>query len=157
MHFIYEIFDKTIRDRPQDRYQSTTELLRAIDAVIERVQLKTHALNISLRQHCVFCGVGAYQFGSPSVNSLQDIRNNCGKYAGMLARCPALRGSATTCEEVDSSLPLSMPTDATPMFLHKKSSRSLPQSNYELGDLRHRIRRTPPIQRRAPAVGFKSP
>ncbi len=33
MHFVYEIFDKTITVRPQDRYQSAADLLYALDTV----------------------------------------------------------------------------------------------------------------------------
>lgn len=66
MHFVYELFDKTITERPQDRYQSAADLLYALDTVIERVQLKAHVLKPSLRQHCMFCVIGEYQ---PSLGS----------------------------------------------------------------------------------------
>jgi serine/threonine protein kinase len=65
MHFVYEIFDKTITERPQDRYQSAAALLYALDTVIERVRQNAHVLNPTVRQHCIFCGVGEYRM-SPS-------------------------------------------------------------------------------------------
>ena len=79
MHFVYELFDKTITERPQDRYQSAADLLYALDTVIERVQLKAHVLKPSLRQHCMFCVVGEYQpsRGSGS-NDFLFFCNNCG-------------------------------------------------------------------------------
>lgn len=61
MHFVYELFDKTIKERPQDRFQSAADLLYALDTVIERVQLKAHLLKPSTRQHCMFCVVGEYR------------------------------------------------------------------------------------------------
>jgi hypothetical protein len=65
MHFIYEIFDKTITKRPEDRYPNATALLKSLDSVIERVQLKAHTLNTSLRQQCIYCVVGEYRFSPP--------------------------------------------------------------------------------------------
>jgi hypothetical protein len=34
MHFVYELFDKTITERPEDRYQSAADLLYALDTVM---------------------------------------------------------------------------------------------------------------------------
>jgi serine/threonine protein kinase len=79
MHFVYELFDKTITERPQDRFQSATDLLYALDTVIERVQLKAHILKPSVRQHCMFCVIGEYR---PVIgvagNDLMYVCSNCG-------------------------------------------------------------------------------
>ena len=64
MHFVYELFDRTIRERPEERFQSAADLLYAVDAVIERVQLKAHVLKPSSRQHCIFCVTGEYNASS---------------------------------------------------------------------------------------------
>jgi serine/threonine protein kinase len=78
MHFVYEVFQKTVKRNPNERVQNAIALLETLDSVIQRVQLKAHALNISLPQRCVFCAVGAYSFSRSSVNSLQGICNTCG-------------------------------------------------------------------------------
>ncbi len=80
MHFVYELFDKTITERPQDRYQSAADLLYALDTIIERVRLKAHVLKPSVRQHCMFCVVGEYRLATGGVagNDLMYVCNNCG-------------------------------------------------------------------------------
>lgn len=79
MHFVYELFDKTITERPQDRYQSAADMLYALDTVVERVQLKAHVLKPSVRQHCMFCVVGEYQPSmGPGSNDLLYFCTNCG-------------------------------------------------------------------------------
>jgi hypothetical protein len=65
MNFVYELFDKTIKHHPQDRFQSTRDLLYTLDSVIERVQLKAHVLKSGVPQHCMFCVVGQYQASGP--------------------------------------------------------------------------------------------
>jgi serine/threonine protein kinase len=78
MHFLYEVFEKTVTRNPKERVQNAIALLETLDSVIQRVKLKAHDLNISLPQRCVFCAVGAYSFSRSSVNSLQGICNTCG-------------------------------------------------------------------------------
>ena len=40
VHFVYEIFDKTITTQPKDRFQTAADVLTALDGVIERVRSK---------------------------------------------------------------------------------------------------------------------
>jgi hypothetical protein len=79
MHFVYELFDKTITERPEDRYQSAADLLYALDTVIERVQLKAHVLKPAVRQHCMFCVIGEYSptIGVAAGNDMF-VCDNCG-------------------------------------------------------------------------------
>ena len=79
MHFVYELFDKTITERPEDRYQSAADLLYALDTVIERVQLKAHILQPSVRQHCLFCVIGEYRRATGgSGYEMMYVCSNCG-------------------------------------------------------------------------------
>lgn len=79
MHFVYELLDKTITERPHDRYQNAADLLYALDTVIERVKLKAHVLKPSVRQHCIFCVVGEYRPATAVAgNDLMYVCNNCG-------------------------------------------------------------------------------
>ena len=78
MHFVYELFDKTITERPEDRYQSAADLLYALDTVIERVQQKAHLLLPSVRQHCLFCVIGEYRPNTGVGTELVYTCTNCG-------------------------------------------------------------------------------
>jgi len=79
VHFVYELFDKTIRERPEDRFQSAADLLYELDTVIERVQLGAHILKPSSRQHCIYCVVGEYRRASGVAgNDLMFVCSNCG-------------------------------------------------------------------------------
>src|SRR4029077_14980039 len=78
MHFIYEIFDKTITKRPEERFQTVADLLIALDRVIEQVELKAHVLDTSVRQHCMFCVVGEYRGNKTTPNEFMYVCSNCG-------------------------------------------------------------------------------
>jgi Protein kinase domain len=90
MHFVYELFDKSIKKSPKERLQNAALLLGSLDNVIERVQLKAHVLNKSVRQHCLFCGVGEYHFSSLAVNTLKGICNKCGNVQEFMGQVGAL-------------------------------------------------------------------
>jgi serine/threonine protein kinase len=90
MHFVYEIFDKTITKRPEDRYPNATALLKSLDSVIERVQLKAHILNTSVRQRCMFCVVGEYRVQRVgAVNEFMLVCSNCGNIQHFMASPPS--------------------------------------------------------------------
>jgi Protein kinase domain len=78
MHFVYELFDRTITKSPKERLQNAELVLVSLNNVIERVQLKAHVLRPSIPQRCLFCGIGEYHFSTPSVNSLRGICSKCG-------------------------------------------------------------------------------
>jgi serine/threonine protein kinase len=78
VHLIYEIFDKTITKQPEDRFQTASDLLTALDGVIERVELKAHILKASVPQHCMFCVVGRYRGQRTAVNEFMYVCSNCG-------------------------------------------------------------------------------
>jgi hypothetical protein len=78
MHFVYELFDKTITKSPKERLQNAELLLAFLNNVIERVQLKAHVLRPSIPQRCLFCGTGEYRLGASTVNSWKGICSTCG-------------------------------------------------------------------------------
>jgi len=89
MHFIYEIFDMTITKRPEDRYSNATALLKSLDSVIERVQLKAHILNTSVRQQCMFCVVGEYRAQRvAATNAFMYVCSNCGNVQHFMGSPP---------------------------------------------------------------------
>jgi hypothetical protein len=90
MHFVYELFDKTITGRPQDRFQSAVDLLRELDRVIQRVQLNAHLLKLSIRQNCMFCVVGEYRpTMGPGSNEMMLVCQNCGNIQKFRSAPPA--------------------------------------------------------------------
>jgi serine/threonine protein kinase len=79
MHLVYELFEKTINERPERRFQSVADLLHGLDTVIERVKLKAHVLNPAVRQACIFCVVGEYQpMTGVGANELAYVCSDCG-------------------------------------------------------------------------------
>lgn len=90
MHFVYELFDKSITKSSKERFQNAALLLESLDSVIERVQLKAHVLNKSIRQHCLFCGVGEYHFSSLAANTLKGICDKCGNVQEFMGDVGAL-------------------------------------------------------------------
>jgi serine/threonine protein kinase len=61
LHFVHEILDKTIANKPSDRYQNAGELLAALDGVILRIEQHAHVLNLRVPQQCLYCRSGRYQ------------------------------------------------------------------------------------------------
>lgn len=90
MYFVYELFDKTLKKLPTERFPDAALLLESLDNVIERVQLKAHVLRLSVSQRCLFCGIGEYHFTTPSVNSLRGICNKCGNVQEFMGSVGAL-------------------------------------------------------------------
>jgi hypothetical protein len=90
MHFVYELFDKTLKKFPKERFQNAALLLEALDSVVERVQFRAHVLRPSIPQRCLFCGVGSYHFSTPSVNSLRGICSRCGNVQEFMGSVGAL-------------------------------------------------------------------
>jgi hypothetical protein len=89
MHFVYEIFDKTITKQPEDRYPNATVLLKSLDNVIERIQLKAHILTTSVRQQCMFCVVGEYRAQRvAATNAFMYVCSNCGNIQHFMASPP---------------------------------------------------------------------
>ncbi len=71
-HFIYErIFEKTIKENPDDRFQDANELAKEVEKMIEDIENDARYLDIQLSQKCIFCKVGIYEFYSanPFVSS----------------------------------------------------------------------------------------
>lgn len=62
IHFVYELFDKSIVERPSGRYASGNEMLDHVRQLILFAEQKAPYLDIELPQHCVFCRVGKYDW-----------------------------------------------------------------------------------------------
>jgi serine/threonine protein kinase len=79
IHFLYEIFDKTIQVDLKNRYQHAPELLHALDGVIMKIERNAHVLDVNVPQRCLFCVTG--QYGSPqgtATNGMMLVCANCG-------------------------------------------------------------------------------
>ncbi len=61
IHLLYELFERTIQEEPRDRYTDAGELQEAFEATARRIGMKAHVLDLRVRQHCNFCGVGEYR------------------------------------------------------------------------------------------------
>jgi serine/threonine protein kinase len=60
--FVYEILDRTIVEEPSGRYfQDANALAADADAQAERLEMDAHALDLNVRQQCMFCRVGEYK------------------------------------------------------------------------------------------------
>ncbi len=78
MHFVYEMFDKSLKRNPNQRIQNASGLLDILDGVILRVRAKAHVLDMSAPQRCVYCGMGQY-YGRETVGyELMLVCNKCG-------------------------------------------------------------------------------
>ncbi len=61
INFIYEIFEKTIIENPQNRFEDANQLANEVDKIIEILEKNGHFLDISLTQKCLFCAKGEYE------------------------------------------------------------------------------------------------
>jgi serine/threonine protein kinase len=82
-HFIYErIFEKTIKENPNERFQDANELAKEVKKMIEDIENDARYLDVKLSHKCVFCKKGIYQFMSEERDApefkLMAICNNCG-------------------------------------------------------------------------------
>lgn len=79
MHFIYEIFEKTIKHNPNDRLSDANELAKEIDKMSEVISKDGHYLDMNATQKCMFCANGNYEtFAIPTdmygrVGNLSDM------------------------------------------------------------------------------------
>src|SRR5579872_3851995 len=86
IHFAYEIFDRTIKERPEDRFQNAADLLYALDTVIDRIRLNAHVLLPNMRQRCLFCIVGEYRPNTDLAHELKYTCTNCGNVQAFIAK-----------------------------------------------------------------------
>lgn len=62
IHYVYEIFDKSIRENPEERYEDATKMSEDIKKLVEFVENDARYLDCSIQQNCVFCRIGEYDF-----------------------------------------------------------------------------------------------
>jgi len=63
---VNELLDKLIVANPGSRLKDAGEVVREIEILERRVDMKAHVLDYSVPQHCNYCGLGNYR---PVVNS----------------------------------------------------------------------------------------
>jgi serine/threonine protein kinase len=69
IHFIYEIFDKTIVENPSDRFENGNQLAKSVDKIIAILQKDGRFLDANIPSKCIFCGNGKYAvFAIPTSN-----------------------------------------------------------------------------------------
>jgi serine/threonine protein kinase len=61
LYFVYDLLDKTIITRSDERYQNGTELRDALDGVIMKIEGNAHVLDLNVPQNCLYCVSGRYQ------------------------------------------------------------------------------------------------
>ncbi|MDQ6787526.1 MAG: serine/threonine protein kinase [Acidobacteriota bacterium] len=62
IHFAYEIFDKSIREAPTERYKSAIEMLGEVKELTSFVESDARYLDCKIPQSCIFCHNGKYEF-----------------------------------------------------------------------------------------------
>jgi serine/threonine protein kinase len=62
IHHAYEIFHKSIREDPSDRFKDADVLLNDVSRLIEFVENDARYLDCGVTQQCVFCRIGSYKF-----------------------------------------------------------------------------------------------
>lgn len=66
IHFAYEILDKSIVESPTGRFPNAAELLTAVDGAIRKMVMNAHALDLKIRQPCLYCADGDYRIAQGS-------------------------------------------------------------------------------------------
>lgn len=62
MSFIYDALDRMIVADPRARkYSNANEVLESMDKIIGRIETQSHAIDLSVPQHCAYCGKGDYR------------------------------------------------------------------------------------------------
>lgn len=62
MAFIYEALEGMVVANPRTRkYSDANEVFDAMDKISERIETQSHAIDLSVPQHCSYCGKGNYQ------------------------------------------------------------------------------------------------
>jgi serine/threonine protein kinase len=83
VHFVYDLFDKSIVADPKARYGDSTALGQALDGVIMKIESNANVLNMSVPQQCLYCREGHYrvmQGTSPDQHNLKFACSNCGNF-----------------------------------------------------------------------------
>lgn len=60
IHLLYEFLRRAIRVEPDERYTDAREMLGEFDKTTRRIAMDAHVLDLSVPQHCSYCGVGRY-------------------------------------------------------------------------------------------------
>src|SRR2546425_523631 len=61
LFFIYDLFDKTIREEREDRLANANELRQTTDTIIRLIESNAHVIDLKVPQLCDYCGIGAYR------------------------------------------------------------------------------------------------
>jgi hypothetical protein len=61
LHFVYELFDKSIQEDLTKRFQSAKEFLEELEGVMDGIERSAHVLDLNVKQRCLYCRSGIYQ------------------------------------------------------------------------------------------------
>ena len=61
MHLVYELLDRMIVTEPTARLSDANAVCNELNALIERVEMRAHAIGPDVPQHCLYCGKGHYR------------------------------------------------------------------------------------------------
>jgi serine/threonine protein kinase len=61
LFFIYDLFDKTICEKPNARLPNANDVREATDTIIRLIEAKSHVIDLRVPQLCSYCGIGTYK------------------------------------------------------------------------------------------------
>lgn len=69
VYMLYELLDKAIVFSPENRLPSAIEVANEMGKIIQRIERQGHITNVTVPQHCSYCGVGFYKVEIDTLNS----------------------------------------------------------------------------------------
>jgi serine/threonine protein kinase len=60
-YFVYDLFDRTIVEKPERRLKDANQVAEAVEDIIRRIEVNAHHIAPDTPQTCMYCGVGLYQ------------------------------------------------------------------------------------------------
>lgn len=69
IHEAYNIFEKSIREDPKERYINASAMLEDVKKLMSSVEINARYLDCNIPQNCIFCRNGKYEFlTSPNIS-----------------------------------------------------------------------------------------
>jgi serine/threonine protein kinase len=60
-HFVNELLDRMIVAQPDARFKDANAVADAVEDVLHRIESNAHVIDITVPQHCIYCGKGSYE------------------------------------------------------------------------------------------------
>jgi serine/threonine protein kinase len=80
IHFVYDLLDKTVVEDEGQRFQDATEMLKAVEGVIVKVEQNAHVLDLKVVQPCLYCISGRYEKFYSEADRIMLRCSNCGHF-----------------------------------------------------------------------------